>query len=175
MEISKRTNGKNNSDYGMKDYYHYYYSNSEDPVSRTVFSAIISELNQTVMQMMLNDSFEYRVPHLNLQLTIRKNRNRPKIEDGKLINTAPPDWKRTLTLWDENPEAREKKTLVRHLNHHSSGFVYKIITLKALSTFKNRKYYSFKPSRTFQRELRDRIRDEDKPKFDCFLLYNEKK
>ena len=175
MEISKRTSGKNNADYGMKDYYTYYYNNSENPVSRSMFSAIISELNMMVMDAVLNDGFEYRMPVLNLHLTIRKNRRRPKLENGKLINNAPPDWKRTRQLWEENPKAMKNKTLVRHLNHHTGGYVYRILTLKALSTFSNRKYYSYKPSRSFQRELRDRIRDEDKPKFDCFLLYNEKK
>ena len=138
-------------------------------------SAIISDLNLAYIHAILNESLEYRIPIINMILTVRKDKRIPRIQEGKLVHTAPPDWHRTMKLWEEDEESRNKKVIVRHLNNHTSGYVYRILGLKPLCTLKNKKYYKLSPSRYFQRELTARIRDEDKSKFDCFLLYNEKR
>ena len=91
--------------------------------------------------------------------------------NGKLVNTAPVDWVVTNKLWNEDEEAREKKLLVRFSNSHTSKFIFRVFFKKYYLSFLNKKYYSFKTSRGFQRLLAKRIKDEDKEQYDSYLLY----
>lgn len=159
----------------MKDYYRYYKKNNEKPLDYTTYSDIISKYNKSVIDLMLNNSLEYRVPVLNFLFTIRKDERKPQIKNGKLHNNRPIDFKRTMDLWASDEEARNKKILLRFNNNHSSGYVYRIYCKKHESSIKNKKYYKFTPSREFKRGLASRINDEDKPKFDCYLLYDKTK
>lgn len=170
----KRTLGKIKAHFGMKDYYKWYKKNSDDVVDYTTYSDIISEYNKTIINLMLNNSLEYRVPKVNLLFTIRKEHRTPKIIEGKLVNNRPVDFKRTMALWKVDKDAKNKKVLLRHKNNHTSGYVFRIYCKKHESGIKNKKVYKFQPSRQFKRDLAARINDEYKPKFDCYLLYNKK-
>jgi hypothetical protein len=167
-----RSKNKIQSDYGMKDYYKYYRENNPDSeVSRAKFNKIISTVNEEIIEMMLNDGFEYKLPHINATLTIRKDKRKPTIKNGKVINPSPVDWVKTKKLWEEEPDTKEKKILVRHTNSHTSGYVFRIYLKKFGASIKNRSYYKFKPTRKFQRALGARINDDNKDKFDTYLLY----
>ena len=170
---NKRTEGKIKTHYGIRDYYKHYKSTCEDPVDYKTYSKVISEFNESVIHEILNSSQEYNIPHLDLVISIRKDERKPKIKDGKLYNNSPVDWYRTNRLWDRDPEAKEKKILVRYLNTHTSGFVFRIYCKKFSSRLKNKSFYKFKPSRNFQRKLSERIKDNDKDSFDCFMLHKD--
>lgn len=62
-----------------------------------------------------------------------------------------PDWKETKKLWERNPQAKEDKKLIYHLNQHTKGYYYKILWVRGY--IKNITSYSFKPVRQFQRDL----------------------
>jgi hypothetical protein len=167
-----RTKNKITSDYGMKDYYKYYKeTNPSSEVTRVKYNKIISQINEEIINMMLNESFEYKLPHINATLTIRKDKRKPTIKDGKVVNSSPVDWVTTKKLWEEDPETKEKGLLVRYLNTHTAGYVFRIYLKKFGASIKNRSYYKFKPSRKFQRALSARIKDDNKDKFDTYLLY----
>ena len=68
-------------------------------------------------------------------------------------------------------EAKEKKLLVRFTNYHTSKYVFRLYFKKYIYSFKNKKYYKFKTVRSFARALANRIKDENKNKYDAFLLY----
>jgi hypothetical protein len=172
--IKIRTEGKINSHFGVRDYYKYYKKNVENPVEYSKYVKVISELNELVIDDILNKSQDYILPVLGLTLTIRKDERKPQIKNGKLYNNRPPDWQKTNALWDIDPEAKAKKVLVRHINSHTSGFVYRIFCHKFNSSLKNKYFYKFKPSRNFQRSLSQRINDPDKDRFDCYLLHKNK-
>ncbi len=172
--MNKRTSGKIKSHFGMSDYYSYYKKHSDNPVSLSIYSNVISTFNTAVIDKILNDNFEYLVPIIGIRLGIRKDKREPKLKDGKLYINRPVDWKATNELWNEYPEARENKTRVRFLNTHTSGYVFRIHCSKFLSRLKNKHFYKFKPSRNFQRSLADRINDDSKDKFDSFLLHKNK-
>lgn len=169
----KRTSGKIKSHYGMKDYYRHYKKNSDNPVDYTTYSEIISKYNRGIIDLMLNKSLEYRMPIINFLFTIRKDQRKPQIKDGVLYNNRPIDFKRTMELWAIDEEAKKNKVLLRFNNNHTSGYVFRIYCKKLESGVKNKKYYKFAPSREFKRALAARINDEDKPKFDCYLLYEK--
>lgn len=172
MVKNKRTEGKITADYGMKDYYNYFIrGNPEININRGTYNNIISDFNEEIINLIIEDNLEYVLPHLGSSISIKKTKRTPKIINGKLYNTSPVDWVATNKLWDEDEEAREKKLLVRYLNNHTSKFVFSIYFKKYISSFTNKNIYSFVSNRTFKRKLGARIKDENKDKYDTYLLY----
>ena len=80
-------------------------------------------------------------------------------------------WVATNKLWNEDEEAKEKKLLVRFTNYHTSKYVFFVYFKKYVYPFKNKKYFKFKTTRSLARMLGKRIKDENKDKYDAFLLY----
>lgn len=173
--------------YGMGDYYNYYainnfkeyseekkrtviYKNSKYFVDRATFSKIISDFNKAVCEEVLYENFEYKLPARMGEISIKKYK--PKIEfdeNGKLKSrTLPVDWKATNELWNNNPEAKEQKKLVRFLNDHTNGFISKWYYVKNYANYKYKSGYVFKASRTNKRELAKILKDEDL-KIDYYL------
>ena len=169
---NKRTEGKIKSHYGMRDYFNYFKKNNPNlNINRTLYSKIISDINFEITNLIIEDNLTYVLPYLGSSLSIRKTKNIPKIKNNKLYNTSPVDWKTTNELWESDKEAKENKILVRYLNEHTSRHVFRIYFKKYILYFKNKQYYSFKPCRDFSRMLAKRIKDENKDKYDSYLLY----
>jgi hypothetical protein len=172
MMQQARGKSKVRADFGMTDYYDFYQEKYDTPeISRSLYNKIISDANESIIDRLLNKGMDYTLPHLSSVLTIRKDKRKPKIVDGKVVNNAPVDWVTTKKLWENDKEAKEKKILVKYLNTHTSGYVFRIYMKKFGSSFKHRTVYKFQPSRKFRRDLSARIKDDNKDKFDTYLLY----
>lgn len=72
-------------------------------------------------------------------------------KNGKTINNLAVDWSQTLKLWSECEECKERKQLIRHLNHHTQGYNYywrwtgvSMIKLYFIWTFKLNREHSRK-------------------------------
>lgn len=169
--IIKRTEGKINTDFGMKDYYKFYKSNSKNPVDLKKFHKVVEEFNKGIVDLILNEDLEYKPVKLQMTFCVRKTLKVPRIKDGKLINTIPIDWKSTKQLWEDNTEAAEKKILLRFINNHTSKYVFRIKCLKYKTRYKNKKMFRFKACRSFQRLLAKRIMDPNKDNFNSYNLY----
>lgn len=173
MIIKKlRTEGKIRAHYGIKDYYKFFkQENPELNIEYKKFVKVITEMNEGITNLIIEDNLEYIIPHLGSTLSIKKDKRVPKIVNGKLYNTSPVDWVKTNELWHNDEEAREKKLLVRFLNSHTSRYVFRIYFKKFKHYFQNKNLYSFQATRSFQRALGRRINDEDKPRYDTYTLY----
>lgn len=167
----KRTAGRTNTDYGIKDYYKFYKEKSKDPVDLKKFHRVISEFNKRIVEAIINDGLEYTPVASQLCFCIRKMTKKIEIINNKLVNKNPIDWKTTLDLWKENPEAKEKKLLIKHLNNHTSKYIFRIKIIKCGYSYSNKKYYRFRPCRGFQRALAKRIFDPNKDNFQAYDLY----
>lgn len=154
----------------MEDYYKFYANKYGEKVDKKKFNKIVTEFNKGIVDLILNDNLSYTLPYLNLELQIRKDKRKPRLQDGHLINPVPVDWKKTKALWEKDAEAKEKKLLVRYNNSHSSGYVYRLYLRKFNSKVKNKTLLKLKTNRAFQRRLSKRIKDLDKP-FDAYLYY----
>lgn len=165
------TKHKNNTDYGMKDFFSYYNKHNNYKLDRKTFSHIISEMNLAVVDTLLNERSDYRLPSRCGAIVIRKTKRKTKIIDGKVVNTHPPDWQKTKKLWESDEECRAKKIIIRHTNIHTDGYVFHILYSKASAFFKNKSFYEFKAARNFKRSLTERINDYVKTKFDSPKLY----
>lgn len=171
---NRRSSKKVPAHFGMQDYYKYYKKHSEAPVEPSVYNRVISEFNMEVMDQILNHYKVYTLPYLRLKIGVRKSKPRIRIKDNTVVNGNPIDWATTKKLWEEDEESLKNKTLVRHTNKHTFGYVFKIYALKFAARFKHKSLFRFKPVRKFQRELSKRINDPNKDRFDCYLLYDEK-
>jgi hypothetical protein len=153
------------------DYYNYYRKTYDKTLSRKLYSEITQAFNEGISNLIIEEGLTYTFPKLNFELMTKKAKRKPYIKNGKLVNSVPPDWKRTKELWARNEEAKEKKIVVRYNNAHSSGYVFRLFCSKANSKMRNKSLFKFKTSRKFQRTLSARILDPDKDNFDSYLLY----
>ena len=115
---------KNKKDYGITDYRLYYIKRYNKDISKMKYNKIISEFNDELKKLIINEGLIYQLPSLNLEILIKKEKRVPRIKDGKLINNIPIDWKQTNLLWDRDSEAKEKKLLVRYNNSHTSKLLF---------------------------------------------------
>lgn len=156
-------------DYGMGDYYKYYTSLYGD-IDRDVFSNIITDFNLALRDLIILENVEYTMPGINFQLVLKKDKRRPTIKNGKLVNNIPIDWKATNALWDRDLEAKEKKLRVRYNNSHTSHHVFRIYFKKFGAKIKFRSVYKFQVNREFKRLINEYIINPD-VSVDAFLLY----
>lgn len=168
---TKRTEGKILVDYGMKDYYKYYSNLSKNPVSNLKFNKVISQFNSKIVDLIINESLEFRPTTLQMTFCVRKYKKVIRIKDGKLVNNTPIDWKTTNELWENDSKAKDKKILIRYLNNHTSKFVFRIKALKNVGKYANKGLFKFKPCRGFQRALAKRILDPKQDNFEAYKLY----
>lgn len=83
---------------------------------------------------------------------VKVKRNVYMNKDGVLVNNLPVDQGATNKLWKLKPELRGLK-FVRHINAHSSGFLFKLKHYIFKSNVKNKSIYGFKFSRTLKSNL----------------------
>lgn len=160
---------KTKFDYGIPDYYKRYIQDNPK-ISKTLYNNIISDYNEGIRDLIINEGLTYQFPYTNFQLFIKKHKRKPRIVNGKLINSIPINWKATNELWEKDEEAREKKILIRFTNYHTFGYVFRILFKKFNSNVKNRSLYKFKNNRKLQRELSKRILDNTKDPYDAFAI-----
>lgn len=158
-------------DYGMLDYYKYLLKTTDINISKIKYNKIVGDLNKEIVNLIINEGLVFRPAKMQMNICIRKIKVLPRIVDNKLINNTPVDWKSTKELWLNNPEAKEKKILLRHLNSHTFKWIFRIKLIKGGNTFKNKQHYKFKPARSFQRLLAKRILDDNLDNFEAYKLY----
>lgn len=167
---NKRSSKKIPAHYGMADYYKFFCK--EYPhikISKSKFNNIISDYNSYLGDSIIND-LEIQLPFRLGKLEMIKQKREVFLDDnGKVINTNPPDWKATNHLWKNNKEAKEKKILIRHTNKHTGGYVFSIYYNKSKAVYKNKKIYFFKPIRKISRSINKRINDYSKVKYDTYI------
>lgn len=170
MKEDKRHH-KIKSDFGINDYYKFYKKKYNSNKTKKDYKKIISDFNEEIKILIIEENLVYQLPYIGMEIMIKKDKRKPKIINGVLVNNTPPDWKTTKELWDRDPEAKEKKIIVRYNNSHTSGYVFRIYCKKFKCNLKYRSLYKFNPNRKFQRDLAKRLKDLDKDPLDSYLLY----
>ena len=137
------------------------YKDSLFYINYSDYCAALDAINKKLREEILLNSFDFNLPFRMGMLGIRKRKLTPYInKDGKVINPLPVDWKSTLDLWEEDPQAKADKKLVRHYNEHTGGFIAEWYYSTAKATFKWKSGYSFIPCRTAKTELSKVLKDE---------------
>ena len=159
------------NDFGMSDYYLSYKDKTEQPLqNKKIYNDIITDFNKALQDLIIEENLIYKMPGINMELMLKKDRRKPRIVDGKLINNLPINWKATMALWAKDEEAKEKKLLVRLNNSHTAGHVFRIYCKKFKSTIRSRGMYKWQTIRSLARKLNTAINDPEK-NIDAYLLY----
>jgi len=150
---SKRGEGNYKKDFGSNDVYKKYKEDviPELQVDKQLFRKICDEFNRMVIEEILLNSEEVRLPY---RLgTVRIKKSKMKYDDKNKLKI---DW----------AASRKLGKRIYHLNDHTGGYKYRFYWTKGI--IKNITAYSFIPTRTNTRTLASILKDKDR-QLDYFM------
>lgn len=122
------------------------------PLKEHEFYSIIRGINNLLAEEIVKGN-DIHFPHGMGKLELRKGKREAYLKEGKLVVTYPIDWNKTLKLWYENEEARNKKILIRR----ETEYVYKVKYNKHAAQYKNQCFYEFDTNRFIKQKLKENI------------------
>lgn len=122
-------------------------------ISRREYKDICAEYINTIVNMMLEQGQTISLPYGLGNLFIRRSLTIPEMGLEKGNRKLKIDWKGTKDLWNTNPELKELKQKVYHLNEHSDGWYAVWHWTKYNVKIKGQRSYSFEPTWTNARRL----------------------
>lgn len=132
------------TDIKSKDFYKSYKNNNETSLSYIEYINVVKSYFLKVIDEIIYHNYTYVMPSRLGSIGIYKSKIK---RDENSIKKYPIDFGATNKLWKENPEAKEKKILVRHLNKHTDEYIMFIRYSNKYSNFRNKKIYAFQPVR----------------------------
>jgi hypothetical protein len=147
-------------------YQHYKNTQKEkgkEPVSLSKYRRILKEHNQFIVDEIIENSGEYRLPYRLGYLRIKKCKQKLKLDhDGKLITRhMHVDWAATKELWKNNEEAAELKKVIFHTNRDTQGYYFKWYWDKRVSNIRNHSVYSLVMTRTNKRKIAQALKNNE--------------
>lgn len=144
---------------GVYDAYKYYRKNKPDSkeyiLTESQYFAIIRKINLYLVDELLMGN-DVRLPKSMGTIEVRKYDRRVKLgSDGKIYTNLPIDWDKTLTLWYEDEEAFNNKTLVRV----EAKEIFKIYYNRESATYNNNSYYEFLFNKDLKIRLKQKIKE----------------
>jgi len=140
----------------LRDSYKHYKQMSLTPVDIQTYLKMCGQFNKLLMNKVLEGE-EVTLPAKFGTLSIVGKKQKIKFDEQGNVIGLPPDWKKTKELWERNPEAKVKKTLVYCTNEHSSNIRYKFLWSKKRVLVENKTLYSLRMTRTNKRAVYKRI------------------
>lgn len=137
--------------YGANEYFAYYKKHGGE-LDRHQFGCILKDLNLAIAEQILT-GYAFKMPSRMGALAITKRKEVVTIKDGRVVTNKRIDFPATLKMWEEYPETKEAKQVVRFLNKHTQGYIYSIAYNRAYATFKNKSVYCVQVNRYIKRKL----------------------
>jgi len=137
--------------HNIRDSYKLYKTEHENPVDVSTYVEISNGFMKFLIRKLFHKG-EVLIPERLGILQIIGKKVNVRLEDGEIKGLAP-NWKKTLELWEENPEAAKNKKLVYHFNEDTNGIRYKFSWSKARVLVSNKTLYNLKLTRTNKRIL----------------------
>lgn len=168
----KRTTGKFNSDYTLKELYKEYKLGSKNPVSYQIYTFILKNYNDRIMRHIIMKNMSFKMPYRLGEIRGQRLKNKAiAIRDDGIIDRRklPADWNATLAYWRkiypdktmEEIKAIPDKKVLRHLNLHTGGYRCRFYWDKVISNVKNQYYYTFKASRTNKNKMSSFVKSKE--------------
>lgn len=148
-------NHKIHSHFGANDYYQYYRQQG-GTVSRSQFGIILKSINLIIADKIL-EGYSFKMPSRMGILAVTKKKEYVGFKEGKAVTNRPIDYRATLDLWEKNPQAKEERKLVRFINKHTNGWIYKVSYNKYYANYKNKTTFSLQINRKIKRQLAKNI------------------
>jgi hypothetical protein len=122
-------------------------------ITREVYFAVVYDITKAIADMIIRESFEYRIPEKLGFLRIRKKKPKLKIRDGRIdINKNIIDWEATWKYWETTYSGKTRKEIrgiknkpgvIFQTNPHTDGEVMSWYWDKMTCTVKNNSVYNF--------------------------------
>lgn len=122
------------------------------PITEGKFGAVINAINSLYQKRLLQGK-DIILPHYMGRIELRKRQSSVSLVGGELITTMPIDWKKTIDLWYEDKESRDRKYLVKR----NPGDVFQVYYNKRKAKFNNKEFYKFIPTRSLRLKLKELI------------------
>lgn len=152
--------------YGVYDGYKYYRKtkpkDSKYIVSESQYFFIIREVNKYLIENLLNQE-DIIFPNRMGKLELRKYKPSYKIENNIVKTNLPIDWDKTLSLWSEDVESFNNKTLIRVEEKE----LFKIYYNKNNANFNNKSFFKFNINRDLKVKLKNKIKEGS---IDAFIM-----
>ncbi len=161
------------ADYRVKDIY----KDILTDVPYKTFSEFIQEANDSVMQSIIYDNMQVKLPGMG-NIEVRKRRPSILDKDGNIKKKALKiDYKASKDLWKELypgkcvEEIKEikDKPIAYHTNKHSDGYIYKFMWDKLTCNMPFKSFYKFKAARGYTRLLAKELK-QDNCKLDFYEI-----
>lgn len=148
----KRRKRKYKVKINVSDSYNFYCKKEEEPLSRKDYLLICNKFNKFLADKILEGNSVVLPERLGI-LEIMGNEQKISIDENGNVRGTSPDWNKTLRLWEENPELKEKRVIIYYTNEETNKIVYKIRWKKERVYLHSKIYYNFVPRRWVKREL----------------------
>jgi len=149
----------------------------EAGVDYSTYSAVLREFNSMLVDALISDALEFKIPYGFGKLRIKKFKQHIKLDkDGNVDKkNMPVDWKKTWDLWfDTYPgltRAEIKKVpdkkRIYHLNEHTAGYRCVLFWDRINCNVRNNRVYSAAFTFTNRRKLSHMLQT------DCKINYYE--
>lgn len=131
----------------ITDSYQYYRTVSTEagfhPRPIYEYNKIISQFMQFIVDKIIDEGVDIRLPYALGYLGIRGKKVRPSVDEEGNVKGLAPSWSKTRELWKVDPIAKENKQFVYCFNEHSDGIRYRLIWWKKKAIFINKVFYRF--------------------------------
>jgi len=158
------------TDVHEKDFYKYYKTKTQTPVTKDIFIKIVEEFNDSIMHACIYKNFEFKMPARLGIVRLKKRKSKATFNEDGSLNTRylAVDWKATLDLWASDTIAKEKKQRVFHLNRHTKGYMFRWYWDRFNMNLVNKSAYHLDMMRKYDRELAKAINNPDL-NIDCYI------
>lgn len=148
---------------GLTDYYRYLKQKGTYKINQITVSTIIKEINKFIVSQFIKGQ-PCILPYNMGVIELRKYCPVTKIIGNKIKTNRAVDWQATLNLWYNDVKSKEDKILI----YQESREIYKIYYNKSKSTYSNKSYIKFYPSRNLKSEIKQQVKAK---KLDAYNLY----
>lgn len=167
LGLNRSRKHKVKNSYGVYDGFKYYRKNRPNEkkyvLTESQYFSIIRSVNNLMVDELLQSN-DVVFPSRMGKLEVRKKPTTLKIIDGKLINSMPIDWDRTLRLWADDKESYDNRTLIRIEEKE----VFLILYNKHTCNYNNKIFYQFDINRQLKQRLKKVIKQNE---IDAFELW----
>ena len=132
-------------------------------ITRETYAKIIRKIDKVAVDALVKGE-DFTIPCSMGIIAIRRRVPKTVIENGKLRTTQPIDWNKTLTLWEEDAEAYNKRIFVRQ----EMKEVFRAKYFYNWSHYNNRLFYHFFPCKDLRVKITEAARENQLDTFNIF-------
>ena len=137
----------------LSSYKYYREKGGTTKVKRTEFCKVAKDFNKHMMDLVFEGN-EVKIPERLGVISVRGKKIETKFDEdlGRISNQCI-DFGETNKMWARNPELKEKKQMVYHLNEHSNGVRYRYFWSRDRVLVENKMFYTMVFTRANKRKL----------------------